>query len=232
MHDDELTRLAALEDRHWWYAARRRLLRDQVSPGAGDRALDVGAAAGGNTRVLRSLGWDAVAVEYSEVAAQVAAQRSVPVVRADATRLPFRDASAGLVVAFDVIEHIEDDVAAVREFARVLRPGGLLHLAVPADPALWSDHDVAVSHLRRYTRETLTAVLQGTELEVLDVWSWNVLLRPLVAMRRRSSSGSDLDAPHPVVNASLAAVLRLERRLSFVRSRRGVSLVLVARRSR
>ena len=86
-----------------------------------------------------------------------------------------------LVTAFDVLEHIEEDYLATAEITRVLRPGGTALIAVPADMALWSAHDVAVDHVRRYTRETLRTVIAKGGLVIEDMWSWNVLLRPAVA---------------------------------------------------
>jgi SAM-dependent methyltransferase len=156
----EVRKLAALEDAHWWYRERRHLLGrmiDGLRPGT---ALDIGAAGGGNTRVLRSAGWSVSALEYGADGAEVAAERGLAVVRGDATALPVADASLDLVVAFDVLEHIVDDDTAVDEVRRVLRPGGRFLIAVPADPKLWSDHDVAVDHVRRYTRVTLRDVLE------------------------------------------------------------------------
>lgn len=227
----EITRLAALEDRHWWYAARRHLLRQALAEtskvGVG---LDVGAAGGGNTRVLRDAGWRAVAVEYSETGAAICRSRGLDVVRADAQRLPFGAGCADLAVAFDVIEHLDDDAAAVAELHRVLRPGARLVLAVPADPTLWSAHDEAVDHKRRYTRETLRQVVSGAGFTIDDLWSWNVLLKPVVRLRRKSSSGSDLEHVAPPVNAALRAVIGAEQRVRWLRSRDGVSLVLTAHR--
>ncbi len=84
----------------------------------------------------------------------------------------------------------------------MLRPDGTFLVAVPADPRLWSDHDVAVDHVRRYTRETLSSVLHRGGFDIAAMTSWNVLLRPVVALRRKQSSGSDLDDVHPVVNSA------------------------------
>jgi SAM-dependent methyltransferase len=226
----EVTRLAALEDRHWWYAERRailrRLLRGVTPQGV---ALDVGAAGGGNTRVLRDLGWRAVALEYGDTGSAIARSRGVEVVQGDAQRLPVRTGAAGLVTALDVIEHLPDDAAAVAEMHRVLRPGGRLVIAVPADPRLWSAHDEAVSHLRRYERERLRAVVEGAGFQIERLWSWNVLLRPVVARRRQHSEGSDLSALPWVVNTALKGVIALERVLP-VGELPGVSLVVMARR--
>lgn len=231
MDSAEITRLAALEDRHWWYAARRTLLKRELGGlPAGGPALDIGAAGGGNTRVLRQLGWQAWAVEYSETGSTIARSRGLGVVRADAQKLPFRDASARAAIAFDVIEHIDDDAAAVGELHRVLAPGSTLLIAVPADPDLWSAHDVAVGHKRRYTRETLTKVVEGAGFAIDELWSWNVLLKPVVRLKRKSSSDSDLEHVPLPLNLALGAVITAEQWIRPLRDRPGVSLVLRARR--
>jgi SAM-dependent methyltransferase len=226
----EVRKLAEVEDRHWWYRERRHLLANAVrglKPGV---ALDVGAAGGGNTRVLRNLGWRPVALEYGQEGALIARERGLSVLRADLVALPVADQSLDLVVAFDVLEHIEDDNAAASEVYRVLRPGATALIAVPADPRLWSAHDDAVGHVRRYTRPTLTSLLTCAGFTVESMTSWNVLLRPVVAIRRRKSNGSDLDQPSPVLNAGLRAVITAERYLP-VKNLPGVSLLVRARRA-
>ena len=228
MEGTEVRKLAALEDNHWWYRERRHLLAkslDGLRPGD---ALDIGAAGGGNTRVLRELGWRPVALEFGSEGAEVAHERGLDTLRADATRLPLADGSLDLVVAFDILEHIEDDDLAVSEVRRTLRPDGTCLVAVPADPKLWSAHDEAVDHVRRYTRETLSSVLHRGGFDIVAMTSWNVLLRPVVAMRRRKTSGSDLDDLHPVVNAGLRAIITAERYLP-VKQLPGVSLLVTAR---
>ena len=227
MESTEVRKLAALEDTHWWYRERRHLLAKALAGVTPGPALDIGAAGGGNTRVLRDLGWTPVAMEYGPDGAEVAHERGLAAVRADARQLPLADASLSLVVAFDILEHIEEDDLAVAEIRRVLRPDGTLLIAVPADPRLWSDHDVAVDHVRRYTRESLSEVLQRGGFEIARMTSWNVLLRPVVAMRRKKSSGSDLDDLHPVVNTALTAIITAERYLP-VKQLPGVSLLVTA----
>ena len=230
MEAAELRTLVEVEDRHWWYKERRSLLAKELrrlpQPGL---ALDIGAAGGGNTRVMRAFGWRPVALEYSPTGAQAARARGLDVLRGDAREMPVRTGSMDLVTAFDVLEHIEEDYLATAEITRVLRPGGTALIAVPADMALWSAHDEAVDHVRRYSRETLTSVIVKGGLVIEDIWSWNVLLRPVVRFRRQGSEGSDLDNPHPIVNAGLKAVITAERYLP-VRSLPGVSLFLRARR--
>ncbi|PZG13277.1 class I SAM-dependent methyltransferase [Nonomuraea aridisoli] len=232
MDSSEIRRLVALEDTHWWYRERRAILRRELRRlGRPGRALDIGAAGGGNTRVLVEEGWDATATDYSESAVEVARERGLRAVRADARALPFEPGSVDLVTAFDVLEHVREDDLVAAEIARVLAPGGHALIAVPCDMALWSAHDDAVGHVRRYARESLTVVVEQAGLRVERVWSWNVLLRPVVALRRRRSRGSDLQRTSLVVNAGLSAIVRAERYLP-VTSLKGVTLFLKARLAR
>nr|WP_306238097.1 MULTISPECIES: class I SAM-dependent methyltransferase [unclassified Ornithinimicrobium] len=223
--------MVTLEDDHWWYRERRHLLRRRVRDLAPGRALDIGAAGGGNTRVLQSLGWDVLALEFSAEGAQVASERGLQVIRADAQQLPVADASLDLVTALDVLEHLPDHERAAAEIHRVLRPGGTLVAAVPVDQRLWSEHDVAVGHERRYEPAQFLSLLQGAGLEIVEARSWMVLLRPVVALRRKSSQGSDLEEMNPLVNAGLTTIVRLERFLPVSRAP-GVSVFVTARRPR
>lgn len=231
MDREEIEKLGRLEDRHWWYAERRWLLRQSLATRPPDGwALDIGAAAGGNTRVLREAGWQCVAMEYTEVGAELAQGRGLTAVRGDATKLPLAEGCLGLVVAFDVLEHIEDDAAAIGEILRCLRPGGHLLVAVPVDMRLWSEHDEAVGHVRRYERaEIIERVREAGFLEV-ESRSWNVLLRPVVALRRRKSTGSDLDEPGTFSNAVLRTAVMAERFLPLDKAP-GVSLLVSARKA-
>lgn len=228
MDEAEIRKSAALEERHWWYAERRALVRRLVGPLAPGRAIDVGCGSGGNASVLRDLGWDVTGVEHSPVAARLARERGLHVVRGDARALPMPAGSVDLYMSTDAWEHIDDDVAVAREAARVLRPGGALLVAVPSGMDLWSGHDVALGHLRRYDRAGLTGLVEGAGLEVVDVRSWNVLLRPVARMRRRHNDAeSEMEHVHPLVNAGLRAAVMTERVLPLG-ALPGISLVLRA----
>jgi SAM-dependent methyltransferase len=224
----EIQKVTALEESHWWYKERRALLdrelRRLTRPGL---ALDIGAAGGGNTRVLQARGWKAVAADYSVAAVEVARRRGLSAFQADARQLPVRSDSCDLVTAFDVLEHVDEDYLVAAEIARVLKPGGTALIAVPCDMSLWSAHDEAVGHVRRYSRATLAQVVQRAGLDIDSMWSWNVLLRPALALRRRSATGSDLDAVPPILNRVLTSIVVAERYLP-IRSWPGSSLILRA----
>jgi SAM-dependent methyltransferase len=243
---DELRRQALLEDGHFWYSARRSEVARRLprATQADAWALDLGAGSGGNTRLLTQHGYRAIALEHHPVAAALARERGLDVLRGDAHQLPFPDGRLDVVLACDVLEHLLHDAQAVAEIRRVLRPGGHLILTVPADPALWSAHDVALHHHRRYTRTSLRDLLSQGELELESLQSWMVLLRPVVSLRRRlalrertlrpaPSDGpvSDLEPVAAPLNWVLRQVLRVEAALPSLGNReRGVSLIAVATR--
>lgn len=230
MRKEELSKLAGVEDDHWWFRERRELIASFIAGTTPGRALDIGAAAGGNTRTLEEAGWKSTALEYDDSAVELARERGLDVVQGDARDLPFADGEFDLVVCYDVLEHIVEDDQVVAEIARVLRPGGRALIAVPADPALWSAHDDAVNHVRRYTRDGLAALFTRPEFTIDELRSWNVILRPAIRFARRDSEGSDIEPMWGPLNATLGAVIRLERRLPLG-NRKGVSLLLNATRT-
>lgn len=224
----ELSKITDLEDRHFWYRERRAILARQLKrigpPRPGARALDIGAAGGGNTRVIIDHGWQSLVTDYSEMAVETARKRGLDAVFADARDLPFEPETFGFVAAMDMLEHIEEDYLVTQEIARVLEPGGTAFISVPCSMSLWSPHDTAVHHVRRYERAGLTRVIEQAGLVIERMWSWNVLLRPLVAMRRKATAGSDMEELSPLVNGALTAILVAERYLP-VKSLPGVSLM-------
>jgi SAM-dependent methyltransferase len=170
-------------------------------------------------------------LEYSPAAAALARARDLAIIRGDARRLPFLDDTFDLVMSTDMWEHVVEEREVAAEAARVLRPGGRLLVAVPAGMDLWSGHDVALGHVRRYERAQLVSLVESVGLRVDRVQSWNVLLRPVARMRRRkhSESESEMEPVHPVLNAGLRAVVAVESVLPVGR-RKGISLVIEARK--
>ncbi|MSQ29124.1 MAG: class I SAM-dependent methyltransferase [Dehalococcoidia bacterium] len=182
----EITRLAEYEDWYWWHRARRRIigrLLHHALTGANHLILDVGAGTGATSQALREYG-RVMAVDMSPEAVSIARGRGLDVARMDAGNLAFPDATFDVVVVLDVIEHLEDDAAAVRELRRVLKPGGVLLVTVPAYKWLWSSHDVANRHFRRYRSGELSRLLRdgGLDVEVCSYVMMSMLL-PAAAYR-------------------------------------------------
>jgi SAM-dependent methyltransferase len=151
VRDEELERLASFEEWYWWHRARRsvvcRVLQRYVPPRA--RVLDVGCGTGATTVALRRFG-SVSGLDMGLAALRHARARGLPVACGSAERLPLDDGRLDVIVALDVLEHLEDDRRALREILRALRPGGVLLVTVPAYPFLWSSHDEALGHRRRY----------------------------------------------------------------------------------
>jgi SAM-dependent methyltransferase len=157
---------------------RERLLLDLfLSASPGPHVLNVGAGQGSFTRLLERGGFDVVSSDVTAPALDVLrASVRGEVLLADMTDLPFGDDTFDAVVAGEVLEHIEDDGKAISESARVLRPGGVLVVSVPAHPTWFGLSDEWAGHVRRYTRQGLeeTIVGSGLDLEVLKPWGFPV----------------------------------------------------------
>ena len=234
-------RMAELDQDHWWFLARRRILdalvERVVRPGEKARILEVGCGTGHNLAMLGRFG----KVDASELdrPARVLASKRLGRRVKDA-RLPdlsmFERNAYDLVALLDVLEHVPDDIGSLRAIHRRLKPGGALLLTVPANPWMWSAHDVAHHHFRRYTRAGLARLFEQAGFEVQLLSHFNSLLYPPIAAARligkaRGKDSADDALPGAKVNAMLNAVFRLEARLiGRVPMPFGVSLVAVVRR--
>jgi SAM-dependent methyltransferase len=181
--------------------------------------------------------WQWTGVDVSPLACQLARERGASDVHeASVTALPFREGEFAAVVSADVLYHLDDDEAALREMARVLRPGGIMVINVPAHRWLWSYHDEAVAGRRRYTRTDLAGKVARAGLTVQRMTHWNSVLLPLIAARRKllpaPRGGSDVKLSPGWLEKGLAAVAAGEsawiQKVSSLPM--GSSLLAVARR--
>lgn len=193
------------------------LLRALLEVRPGKRVLDVGAGQGTFTRRLIAMGFDVTSTDLSEAALDVLRDRTkANVVRADATRLPFDDRAFDAVVLGEVLEHLEDDDAALREARRVLAPSGVVAISVPRNPAWFARSDEWAGHVRRYLRDPLIELVEGAGFAVLQCLPWGFPISALyhrtayeLAVRRRSSA-ADTAVPRPAISL-LRALLRIDR---------------------
>lgn len=231
---------ALAEEKHWWFAARRAILREVLRTFRlrhGATILEVGCASGGNLKMLREFG-QTKACEYDEGILDLARRRhpDVEIERCELPgEIPFGNEAFDLIGLFDVLEHVDDDRGALRALRSRLRPGGRLVLTVPAFPWLWSAHDEVNLHHRRYTRESLVDALRDAGLEMVKGSYFNLLLLPLIQGIRlvadflKRDPADQLEPPHPLVNGILATVMSSERSLVAGRGLPcGVSLLAVA----
>lgn len=149
------------------------LLKFFLSATPGRNVLNAGAGQGSFSRLLENSGFDVVSADVSPAACDVLARRiRGSVVRADVTALPFADESFDAVVLGEVVEHVVDDVSALEETRRVLRPGGVAALSVPAHPSWFGPSDEWAGHVRRYTRDSLIAACVAADLDVVRCVGW------------------------------------------------------------
>jgi SAM-dependent methyltransferase len=241
--------LEQFEDGHFWFEPRNRLIRGLADRFFPDRRsyMEIGCGTGfvlrafaGDPRLTRIVG-----SELQPAGLQAARRRTgdqVELVQMDARALPARNAF-DLIGAYDVIEHIAEDVRVLAEMHAAVRPGGGIILTVPQHPSLWSATDEAAHHVRRYRRGEMEAKAQGVGFEIVFSTSYTSLLLPLMAMSRLSARRSpgraarddvngDEMRPGKQLNALLRGVLALEVSASLkgVRWPAGGSRVVVARK--
>lgn len=259
MNPAEYGRMHALETRYWWFVGRRaivaRLLGDAL-PDDAPQLLDIGCGTGANLPMLRQnvgKNGQVFGLDYSPLALQFAAEQlnveSAPnlhLFQGDALHLPARDETFDAVTMLDVLEHLSDDKLALSEIYRVLRPNGVLVLSVPAYQHLWSAHDEALHHFRRYEKAGLTRVLRqnGFQTEKLSfamslmpplAWFWRRFVLPAKPRRPRDATRHSQGAVLPMVpdwaNRLLIKYVETEGRMIAHRPLKfGTSLVAVARK--
>lgn len=236
--------MLAADATHWWYRGRRcvvgSVLDHTVVPGGFPRALDAGCGSGRTLDLLRGYG-KPVGIDVDGHSVQVAIARGHDVHEASVLSLPFGDGVFGLVTCLDVLEHLDDDLAALRELRRVTAPGGALVVTVPAYQALWSAHDERNLHRRRYRARRLAGVAESAGWVVERQTYFNsLLLAPaaLVRLAERVRAGdpesSDLDRTPARLDALLEKPMRLEAWLirRGLRLPAGLSALAVLRNAR
>jgi SAM-dependent methyltransferase len=211
-----------VDEHHWWYRGRRRIIRaelDRLPIPQGARILDAGCGSGRTLQELIDYG-SVSGLELNPDAAQVARDRQLGDVEIGRLEeLPWEADSFDLITCLDVLEHLENDRDALAELRRVSRPGGWMLATVPAYQALWSSHDTANHHFRRYERATLRAAVSESGWQLQRLTSFNTLLFPpaaavRLAQRRFKRNGEtehfDLQLSPDWLNNVLERPLKLE----------------------
>ena len=215
--------MAELDQRHWWYVARRQviaaLIRRNVRPPANARVLEIGCGTGHNLAMLGEFG-HVDALELDDEARALAEKR----LGRKAMSAPLPDLSGvekrhyDLIGAFDVIEHIDDDTVALASISERLKHGGKLVITVPAHQWMWSAHDVVNHHKRRYSKRALGNLFARSPLKLDKIGYFNSLLFPIAVAERLSSKlrgkdEADLTMPPAPLNTALEKVFAAERHL-------------------
>jgi SAM-dependent methyltransferase len=215
--------MADLDQRHWWYRGRRavlaELIRREAMPPANGRILEIGCGTGHNLDMLGRFG-RLDAVELDDESRALSEQRLGRKIMS--ARLPelagIADGAYDLIVALDVIEHIDDDAAALAAIAPKLKRGGKFVMTVPAHPWMWSAHDAVNHHKRRYSKGALRRLIDGSPLELDKLGYFTSLLFPLaladrLASKLRGKDEAEVKLPSAPLNAALEAVFAAERHL-------------------
>ncbi|MEO7097322.1 MAG: class I SAM-dependent methyltransferase [Polyangiales bacterium] len=231
-----------LERSHWWFVARRRILAKVIGTYVppGGAILDVGCGTGFVLDELKDR-YEVHGLDAAEVAVDFCHQKGLPNVHLGILgETDFGRRDFDLVTFLDVIEHLDDDVAAMTSARALLKKDGLLLVTVPAYPFLWSAHDVVHHHRRRYTRSSLERAVRLAGFEPAYVSYFNTVLFPLIFSARMAGKllgrddASDAEhAPPSLVNTVLRAAFSAEKAvLPKVSMPFGVSLLCLARPAR
>ena len=215
--------MADLDQRHWWYRARRQILNDlirrEVRPPEKANILEIGCGTGHNLEMLGQFG-QVDAIELDDESRAIAQDRLGRDIMS--ARLPeltgIAERHYDLIAALDVIEHIDDDKGAIAAISTRLTPGGKFIMTVPAHPWMWSAHDTVNHHKRRYSRASLKHLIEGSPLRLEKLGYFNSLLFPLavadrLASKLRGKDEAEVRLPSMPLNAGLQAVFAAERHL-------------------
>ena len=236
--------LFRVEQSHWWHTGRRRIIASFVEDicrrvtDRRPRILDVGCGTGANLLMLSKYG-DAEGVDVSEDALSFCHERGLQQVKLGAAEaLPYDDGTFDLVTALDVVEHLDDDLAGLREMRRVLRPGGRVLLFVPTFMFLWGLQDDVSHHRRRYRMPELRRVLEQAGFEVERTTYANItFFMPILLMRKlmrltgikaETENNINVSALNGVLGTMLGAESAI---LKYVNIPFGVSGLCVARKT-
>jgi SAM-dependent methyltransferase len=215
--------MAELDDRHWWYRARRRIIADLIQREArlpkDARILELGCGTGHNLAMLSVFG-HVEGLELDDEARALSEKRLGRKVMSsplpELAEVP--DRHYDLIGAFDVIEHIDDDQAALASVATKLKTGGKFVMTVPAHQWMWSAHDVVNHHRRRYSKRALKDLLESSPLKLEKIGYFNSLLFPLAvaeraASRLRGKENANVKLPLAPLNIALEKTFAAERYL-------------------
>jgi SAM-dependent methyltransferase len=238
MHAPEYEKMYRVEDRDWWFVSRRELVLSHLKRHVSVKnpiILDIGCGTGATAKLLNGHG-QVVGVDFSQLALQACEKRGIEnLVKGSATSIPLADGSVDLIVATDILEHLDRDDAALIEFQRVLKKGGMAIISVPAYEFLWSDHDEALMHRRRYTASMLGNRIRAAGLGLRYHGYALSLLFPLALMRLFKKKRAENEVPE-AQHVDLPAwanqmLIRFQRFENFIFRRRslpwGLSVISV-----
>jgi ubiquinone/menaquinone biosynthesis C-methylase UbiE len=236
-----------IEKHHWWWEGRRQILRQSITNKKGLKVLDIGCGTGETLSFLKEYlpKPELYGIDSSPVAIKYAKKRGHKnILKVDAKKLPFSDNSFDCILLLDVIEHIEDDASILKEAKRVLKKKGKIIITAPALQFIWSEHDSAQGHFRRYVRRNIRLLVKSTKLSLIQISYFNFFLSPaIIAIRLLSrfklfskygKYDSNLNfnvAKKPFLNGLLKLIFVSEiKLLKFINYPIGISIFAVLRK--
>ena len=232
----------SLERFHWWFTGRRKLLKVLISSRkthSNSPIVDAGCGVGSNLSLLESLGFKAIGVDSHFYCLSLFKKRlsEVSLVNADVMNLPFKSDSISLVVATDILEHLDQDTIGIKEIYRTTKPEGEVIVTVPAFRCLWGVQDVVGMHKRRYSRKEFITKMEQEGFKILRSSYFNFFLFFPILMTRRIihlmgfKIESENEVNFPIINFIFKAIFSLEvcvlKYLSFPF---GVSILCIAKK--
>jgi SAM-dependent methyltransferase len=188
MNKEYIQQYVKLEQEHWWFVVRQKILFNFLSRQLitkPQNILNIGAAGGESSKWLSKIG-NVVSVETESLFVELLKVQNLEVINADVIDMPFEDNSFDLVCAFDVIEHVKNDIEAMTEMIRICKPNGIICIAVPASNMMWSKHDIVNGHFRRYSKPMLKDLGNNfIGIKQKDVTYFNtILFLPILVARK------------------------------------------------
>lgn len=243
MKIDEYQKMYHLEETHWWFVGKRKivlsLLDKLYTPTTNLKIMDVGCGTGTMMNYLKKYG-SVVGIDTSDEALNFCRQRGKrKVYKANINRLPFNNSSFDLVTALDVIEHVEEDDQALQELFRVCKKGGRVTITVPAYNFLWSKHDIALEHKRRYTAKELKKKIENVGFHMEFFSYTNIFIFPFAfiwrifgnLLRPKAIPKSDPIPTLFLINKILRGLYSIESKLlKYFSFPYGISLVCIAKK--
>ncbi|MCX7765912.1 MAG: class I SAM-dependent methyltransferase [Candidatus Sumerlaeia bacterium] len=246
MEESEYKKMYALENSYWWFQGRKHIIfsvlnrLNLLKADATQRAIDLGCGTGLILTELNNFAFS-LGVDFSMSALCFCRKRGLKdLICADVNYLPFTDSCCDLVFALDLLEHISDDEKVLQEIWRICRPGGMLLLTVPAHQFLWSEHDEALHHYRRYSMSQFyQLIVKSGFIPVKFSYCISFLFLPILIFRRLQKIIKSPAKPKThliilpkLINSFLIWLLKLEAKLiRFINLPFGVSILVVAQKT-
>lgn len=214
-------RMLDVEEKHWWFVGRRKVVSkilNELELPNNAKILEAGCGTGGNLKMLSAYG-EVYAFEPSTFAIDCAKHKKNSVVHRGCLPydIPYEQGVFDLVVALDVIEHIQQDKESLEVLIDCLKPGGILLVTVPAFQSLWSAHDVLHHHMRRYSKQELCMLTKDSNVNIRLVSYYNSLLFPIAYIARltkkiiKIKDSSEDQMPSSIINSIFSSFFSLER---------------------